>query len=119
MQKTPGLRLDAGLIFLESDVTSVVLVCSRRSMVPDCGRDEALLYYGRIRHVVCDLGRAAPEAGMVSRCKTSWVTRIDLDERLLSVAATEQVRCSRPGRPNISVGYGCISMVVLPGCWEA
>ena len=51
------------MIFLESDVTSVVQRVFDVPVVPDCGGGEARRY-GGIGDVVCDLGGAAPEAGL-------------------------------------------------------
>jgi hypothetical protein len=58
----PWVMTDAGLIFLESDVTRVVQRVLDVPVVSDCGGGEAGRY-GGIGHVVSDLGGAAPQAG--------------------------------------------------------
>ena len=60
-------------------------------MVPDCGGGEARRY-GRIGHVVCDLGGAAPEAGLgISMQDLAGDADDRFDQRLPLVAATEPV----------------------------
>jgi hypothetical protein len=54
---------DAGLIFLESDVTRVVQGVLDVPVVSDCGGGEARRC-GGIGHIVCDLGGTAPQTGL-------------------------------------------------------
>jgi hypothetical protein len=93
------------LIFLESDVTSVVQRVLDVPVVPDCGGGEARRY-GGIGHVVCDLGGAAPEAGL-------GISMQDLtgDADVALKTSADLVSCRlRPVQTEVSL---------LTGRWEA
>jgi len=59
----PWVVTDAGLIFLEGDVTRIMQRVLDVPVVLDCGSGKACRC-GRVGHIVCDLGGAAPQAGL-------------------------------------------------------
>ena len=95
------------MIFLESDVTSVVQCVLDVPMVPDCGGGEARRY-GRIGHVVCDLGGAAPEAGLgISMQDLAGDADDRFDERFPLGSGNGAGRAEYVGRPGfVSVATG-------------
>src|SRR5450432_1485881 len=73
---------DAGLIFLEGDVTRVVQRVFDVPVVPDCGRGKACRC-GKVCRIVCDLGGAAPQTCLgISVQDIAGDTCDALDQRL-------------------------------------
>jgi len=104
------------LIFLESDVTSVVQCVLDVPVVPDCGGGEARRY-GRIGHVVCDLGGAAPEAGLgISMQDLAGDADDRFDERFPLGCGNGAGRAEDVGRPGfVSVAPGADRGVAADG----
>ncbi len=104
------------MIFLESDVTSVVQCVLDVPVVPDCGGGEARRY-GRIGHVVCDLGGAAPEAGLgISMQDLAGDADDRFDERFPLGCGNGAGRAEDVGRPGfVSVAPGADRGVAADG----
>ena len=104
------------MIFLESDVTSVVQRVLDVPVVPDCGGGEARRY-GGISHVVCNLGGAAPQAGLgISMEDLAGDADDRLDERFPLGSGNGAGRTEYVGRPGfVSVAPGADRGVAADG----
>jgi len=90
---------NAGLIFLEGDVTRVVQRVLDMPMVSDRGGGKACRC-GGIGHIVCDLGGAAPKAGLgVTMVDIAGDADDSLDQRLPLGSDNIAGRTEYVGRP--------------------
>ena len=104
---------DSGLILLESDGTGVVQCVLDGPVVPDCEARR----YGGIGHVVCDLGGAAPEAGLgISMQDLAGDADDRFDERFPLGCGNRAGRAEDVGRPGfVSVAPGADRGVAADG----
>lgn len=107
---------DAGLIFLEGDVTRVMQCVLDVPMASDCGGGKACRC-GRVGHIICDFGGAAPQAGLgITMQDITGDAGDGLDQRLPLGSGNGAGRVEDVGCPGFMAVASSGDLSVTAGC---